>query len=151
MPVSIHDNRLISYEVQCEARTIVLRTEYRAKNEPTEFTNVIFSDVQGYHFENDAFGNIIFGIENVSMEHFLTEYGAEISESCRMAGSPGPWAASLDSATQHLKELGIQAFILSSSYGLDGWVLAREISVVSAQPPGFADDPRGSRKRDLKR
>ncbi len=57
MAVSVHDNLLISYEVQCEARTIILRTEYRVENEPTEFTNVIFKDVQGYHFENDAFGN----------------------------------------------------------------------------------------------
>jgi hypothetical protein len=35
MAVSVHDNLLISYEVQCEARTIILRTEYRVKNEPT--------------------------------------------------------------------------------------------------------------------
>jgi hypothetical protein len=96
MAVSVHDNLLISYEVQCEARTIILRTGYRVKNEPTEFTNVIFKDVQGYHFRNDAFGNIIFGLEPVPVEEFLAEYGPEISESNRVAGSPGPWAASLE-------------------------------------------------------
>ena len=139
MAVSVHDNLLISYEVQCEARIIILRTEYRVKNEPTEFTNVIFKDVQGYHFENDAFGNIIFGFETVPVEKFLAEYGPEISESYRAAGSPGPWAASLGTAAGHLRERGTQAFILSSSYGLDGWVLAREMSIVPAQPPVQAD------------
>jgi hypothetical protein len=139
MAVSVHDNVLISYEVQCEARTIILRTEYRVKNEPTEFTNVIFNDVQGYHFRNDAFGNIIFGLEPVPVEEFLAEYGPEISESNRVAGSPGPWAASLDTASGHLRERGIQAFILSSSLGLDGWVLAREMSIVPAQPPVQAE------------
>jgi hypothetical protein len=99
MAVSVHDNQLISYEVQCEARTIILRTEYRVKNEPTEFTNVIFKDVQGYHFENDAFGNIIFGFKTVPVEEFLAEYGPKISESYRAAGSPGPWAASLGTAS----------------------------------------------------
>jgi hypothetical protein len=133
MALSIHDNLLVSYEVQCEARTIMLRTEYRAKNEPTEFINVIFKCVEGYHFENDAFGNIIFGLETVSVEQLLSEYGAEISESYHMAGSPGPWAANLGTATGHLRERGMQGFILSSSYGLSGWVLAREISIVSAQ------------------
>ena len=139
MAVSVHDNLLISYEVQCEARTIILRTEYRVENEPTDFTNVIFKDVQGYHFENDAFGNIIFGFKTVPVEEFLAEYGPKISESYRTAGSPGPWAASLGTAPEYLRERGIQAFILSSSYGLDGWVLAREMSVVPAQPPVQAD------------
>jgi hypothetical protein len=89
MTPSIHDNLLISYEVHCEKRTITLRTEYRVKGKPTEFTNVVFEGVQGYHFENDAFGNIILGLAAAPLERFLTEYGAQISESYRMAGSPG--------------------------------------------------------------
>jgi hypothetical protein len=132
MVPSVHDNELISYEVQCEARTIIVRTEFRVKDKPREFTNVIFSGVQGYHFENDAFGNIIFGFETVPVEQFLTEYASEISESYRMAGAPGPWAANLETASAYLRELGIQGFILSSSCGLDGWVLAQEMSVVPA-------------------
>lgn len=133
MPPSIHDNLLVSYEVQCEARTITLRTEYREANRPTEFTNVIFQGVQGYRFENDAFGNIIFGVETVTVEYLLTEFGAEISESYRMAGSPGPWAADLSSASEYLRERGIKGFMLSSSCGLSGWVLAREVAIVNAE------------------
>ena len=133
MALSIHDNLLISYEVQCEARTIILRTEYRVKNQPTEFTNVIFKGVQGYHFGNDAFGNIIFGVETVPVEQLLTEYAAEISESYRMAGSPGHWAANLGTAPGYLKERGIQGFLLSSAYGLDGWILATDMSISPAQ------------------
>jgi hypothetical protein len=129
MTLSIHDNRLISYEVQCEARTITLRTEYRAKSAPSEFISVIFKGVQGYRFENDSFGNIIFGLETIPAEQFLTEYGIEISESYRMAGSPGPWAANLGTALRYLRKQGVQGFILSSSYGLSGWVLAQEISI----------------------
>lgn len=87
---SIHDNLLSSYEVQCEARTIVLRTEYRAPKQPRKFTNIIFKEVQGYRFENDAFGNMIFDVETVSAERILEEYGAEIEESYRNGGSPGP-------------------------------------------------------------
>jgi len=113
MTVSIHDNQLVSYEVHCEKRTITLRTEFR-ENKPTEFTNVAFEGVQGYHFENDAFGNIIFDVTNIPAEQFLKEYGAEISELYRMSGSPGPWAANLASAPEYLREHGIKAFILSS-------------------------------------
>jgi hypothetical protein len=132
MALSIHDNVLVSYEVQCDARTILLRTEHRVKNEPTKFVNVLFMGVQGYRFENDAFGNIIFDVETVAIDRFLTEHGAEISESYGMAGSPGPWAVNLETASGHLRKQAIQGFILSASYGLSGWVLAREVSILPA-------------------
>jgi len=134
MTVSIHDNQLVSYEVHCAKRTITLRTEHRVENKPTEFTNVVFEGVQGYHFENDAFGNIILGLVAAPLEWLLTEYGTQISESYRMAGSPGTWAANLTAAPEYLRGHGIKGFILSSSYGLSGWVLAKEISITSTQP-----------------
>lgn len=133
MSLSIHDNLLVSYEVHCEQRIITLRTEYRVENKPTEFTNVFFEGVQGYHFENDAFGNIIFDVTDVPTEQFLKEYGAEISELYRMAGSPGPWVADIVSAPEYLLEHGIKAFILSSSLGLSGWILAKEMSIFQAE------------------
>jgi len=139
MALSIHDNLLVSYEVRCEARTILLRTEYRVKNEPTVFVNVLFKGVEGYRFENDAFGNIISNVHTVAIDEFLKEHGAEISESYRMAGSPGPWAGNLETASGRLLERGIQGFILYSSYGLSGWVLAREISIFAIQQ-GVASD-----------
>ncbi len=141
MTPSIHDNLLVSYEVCCEERIITLRTEYREKNKPTEFTNVVLSGVQGYRFENDAFGNIIFGLESVPLEWFLTEYGAEISELHRMVGSPGPWAKNLASAPEYLRDKGIKAFVLSSSLGLSGWVLAKEISICPVEQDAPADSP----------
>jgi hypothetical protein len=139
MTRSVHDNLLVSYEVQCEARTITLRTECRLLGKPTEFTNVIFDGVQGYSFQHDAFGNVIFGLETAPVEYLLTEFGAEIAESYRIGGSPGSWAANLDSAPKYLNERGIKGFILSSSCGLSGWILAREISVVGAEAGDQAD------------
>jgi hypothetical protein len=129
MPPSVHDNKLVSYEVQCEARTITIRTERRERDAPTQFANIILTGVQAYHLQNDAFGNIIFDLEGVPVDQFLRDYGAEISESFRRTGAPGPWAANPSDAAKYLREQDAQAFILSSSYGLDGWILAREIIV----------------------
>jgi hypothetical protein len=133
MARSVHDNLLISYEVQCEARTITLRTEYRQSDKLTEFTNIIFGGVQGYSFRNDAFGNVILELEPVSVDALLTQFGDEMSESYRMGGSPGPWAANLSLAPEYLREHKINGFILSSSYGLSGWVLASEMRVLNAE------------------
>ena len=134
MALSVHDNYLISYEVQCEKRTILLRTEYREQDKLTEFTNVYFEEVQAYHFENDAFGNIILDVNEVALEGFLKDYGAEILELCRMTGRP-TWAADLASAPGYLREQGIRAFLLSPTLGLNGWILAREMSIFPANAP----------------
>jgi len=133
MTRSIHDNLLVSYEVQCEARTITLRTECRVPGKPTEFINVILDGVEGYSFQNDAFGNIILSLDAVPLEYLLKEFGAEIRESYRVGGSPGPWAANLESASEYLRDRGVKGFILSSSYGLSGWILAKEMSVLNAE------------------
>jgi hypothetical protein len=136
MTPSIHDNLLISYEVRCEERIITLRTEFRPKQ---EFVDVIFKGVQGYRFENDAFGNIIFDVETIGVDQLLKEHGEEISESYSMGGAYGPWASNLETAPARLLEQGTQGFILSSSIGLSGWILAREISVVAVQRVASTD------------
>ncbi|HLX85301.1 MAG TPA: hypothetical protein VKR59_15480 [Terriglobales bacterium] len=125
---SVHDNLLVSYEVHCEKRTITLRTEHRAEKKATEFTNVLFEGVHGYHFENDAFGNIIFDVADVSADEFLKENGGGISELRRMTGQPA-WAEDLRAAPQYMSEHGITAFVLSSSLGLSGWILAKKMSI----------------------
>lgn len=56
MAMCIHDNLLIPCEVDCEARTIILHTEYRLEDEPREFTDVVFKGVEGYRFQNRARG-----------------------------------------------------------------------------------------------
>jgi hypothetical protein len=75
---SVHDNYLVSYEVLSEQRKIVLRTEYRDGREVPEVTSVIFTGVEGYHFELDCFGNILFGVERVPVERILEERADEV-------------------------------------------------------------------------
>jgi hypothetical protein len=129
---SLHDDFLVSYEVDCEAHRIKLRAKRNARveaNKGLPDRAIVFEGVEGYHFENDASGNIIFSLECVSIEQLLAAYGSQIAGSYRQAGAPGPWAADLASAAQSLNAKGVQAFELSSSCGLSGWILAREFLV----------------------
>jgi hypothetical protein len=123
---SLHDNYLVAYEVRCEAREIKL---YARRTADGRGRAVVFSDVEAYDFQNDAFGNIISSLEEVSAERLIAEFSSQIAESYRLAGAPGPWAADLASAPQVLAAKGVCGFILSSSYGFSGWVLAKEASV----------------------
>ena len=127
---SFHDDYVIGYEVDCEARQIKLHVRPAASlAEQAGLSTLIFTGVAGYHFENDAFGNIIFDLQAVTTTEFVSQYGSELAESFRMSGALDTWARDLDAAPRVLSEQGIQAFVLRSSYGLSGWVLAREAFV----------------------
>ncbi|WP_092514081.1 hypothetical protein [Afipia sp. GAS231] len=128
---SLHDNFLVSYEVNCEARQIKLRATRDPRipgNELQRDRTIVFNGVEGYQFENDAFGNIIFSLQRIPVGQLIVERGGQIAESYRMTGAPA-WAADLGSAAQALAVMGMQAFDLNASYGLSGWILAKEVLV----------------------
>jgi hypothetical protein len=125
---SLHDHLLISYEVNCERRQIELRSRRQCPQCEAEEIAVLFEGVEAYQLENDAFGNIIFSLQAVPLELLLREQCRKIAESYRTAGAPGRWAADLSSAGQALARNGIKGYVLSSSYGLSGWVLAKRVS-----------------------
>jgi hypothetical protein len=130
---SLHDDFLVSYEVNCETHQIKLCAKRDPRvptgNEARTNHTIVFNGVEGYQFKNDNFVNIIFSLEAISVAQLLATYGSGIAESDRIAGAPGSWAADLASAPQVLTAMGIQGFILSSSYGLSGWILAKEALV----------------------
>ena len=132
---SLHDYFLISYEVHSEARQITLRARLDTRPcpppDPASDCVIAFEGVEGYHFRDDAFGNIIFSLTEISIDKVLLDYHSEITESYRMSGAPGPWAGDLDSASAVLGAKGIRGFELSSSYGLSGWILAKGAAVKS--------------------
>lgn len=140
---SFHDDYVAGYEVDCDGRQIKLHIRPGVSDaKQARVTTVVFTGVEGYHFENDAFGNIILDLVAVPMTWFISQYRDELAESSRY-GALGAWASDLEAAPRVLTEQGIQTFVLSSSYGLSGWVLAREAFVVprnaavpSASAPG---------------
>src|ERR1700736_1626417 len=99
---SLHDHFLVSYEVNCETRQIKLYAKRDPRIPATTGQKttsvVVFNGVEGYQFENDAFGNIIFSLEAIPVAQLLATYGSRIAESYRMAGAPGSWATDLASA-----------------------------------------------------
>lgn len=126
---SFHDDYVIGYSVDCLSRCIEVKIgspDWKGGGVRT----LVFGDVERYHFENDAFGNIIASLEEVAVEHFLAEYREEIQRSFRMSGALGEWVNDFSGAPNLLGVRGTRGFILTSSLGLSGWILAKEASVV---------------------
>jgi hypothetical protein len=133
MLASCHDYYLVKYSVDCEMRQVVMRVR-KDWDVPKNFRTIVFDDVEGYRFENDNFGNIIFSLETIPIKEFLNDYASELDESFRMSGAPRFWPEVLASEGRVLSEKGIKPFILASSYGLSGWILAKHPSVFEVEP-----------------
>lgn len=131
MALSVHDNHLVSYEVLSAQHKIVLRTEYRDGGELPDVTAVIFTGVEGYHFELDCFENILFDVERVPVARILEERAEEISAAARYV--TWPWVQDLAQAHEWLESKGIVGFLVDSSVGLCGWVLAQD-AVLATEP-----------------
>src|SRR5689334_14809079 len=74
---SFHDANLVAYEVDCEARRI--RLIIRPEGEKTP-QSVTFRGVQGYHFQHDAFSNIIYALQEVAVDAILADHAGQIAE-----------------------------------------------------------------------
>ena len=91
---SVHDNRLTSYEVDCDNRTVTLHTKAREGNGEAEATTIEFRGVEGYEFRHDAFGNTTGDVVEFSITRMLAEYGSAMAGAFRSSGALGSWALS---------------------------------------------------------
>jgi hypothetical protein len=125
--ISVHDNLILSYTVECEQRRITLHTAF-FDNEPNEYTDVTFSGVVAYHFEGDTFGTILFDISEVPPLTVYEDY-EEVFVRRRNYGWPVLQYGAKEELLDKFNPEGIKAYRISSSYGMDGFVLAREIRI----------------------
>jgi hypothetical protein len=123
--ISVHDNVLVSYEVNCERRTICLHTQFRDRGPPFELTDVIFTGVVAYQFEHDStIGTILFDVEDVDAIQVWRDNAASFRAGIPY-GWPGEWANAEESAQLFFRENSIVGYVVAASCGLRGWILAK--------------------------
>lgn len=137
---SVHDNFLLSYQVDAENKTICLRTKYldgereeRTREERTreELTDVVFSGVAAYHFEADNLMTILFDVEESTLEATYRKHRS-LFERLKNYGWPNTECANAEQLLETMRESGVRAYEISSSLGLEGFVWAREMEIRSA-------------------
>jgi hypothetical protein len=124
--ISIHDNYVLSYTIDCEKQSITFRTVFH-DNEPHEYTEIIFTKVAGYHFEGDNFQTILFDIYQSSPEEIYASH-SELFERRKDYAWPFDYNTKQD-LMEKLDKKSVKGFLISSSYGMDGFVLAAEMQI----------------------
>ena len=68
--MKMHDNEIISYEINLKEQTINIKTQ--APNEKEEY--IFFTDVFAYYFENQLLGSVILDLFEEPLEKFVFLY-----------------------------------------------------------------------------
>lgn len=120
--LSIHDNEILSYEVDLQNSKIKLHTI----GGHNDSVNIIieFTDVLAHMFETQLQGSIIFDISTLEISRFL-KHNKELLEKQKNYGWPMVYE-SLDEFLEHLQHEKYNFYVISASYGLNGWVVAKD-------------------------
>lgn len=124
---SLHDSLIVGHSVDGEARTLVLRTKpHRGGGESFD---VRFAGVVAYHLEGDCFQNILSEILEVPAETIIRD--AEVLARHRECGWPPGWKPARESFAEFVAREGARFFQITCSYGMGGWIAAREMEIAS--------------------
>lgn len=124
---SWHDYHLTAYAVDGVARRVTFDVSwpYEAETDVRR-ARLVFSGVEGYFFEHDLGENILYSIQEESLEEFLRE-NAEWFDAEKNWGWPLFWKGGVEGVRRHLSEAHAKLFDISTSYGLSGWILAQSV------------------------
>ena len=117
----LHDNRVLRYSADCEAHTLHIDTQ----TETGEKVSVRFTGLLAHWFENVIQDNILFGMDEITVDGFFQQYedllGGTISYGF-------PACCSIEELRERMDREHIRVFVIDSSLGLCGLVLAQEVT-----------------------
>lgn len=122
----VHDNIIQSYLADYETDTLTIKT-LRCTDKIKEKTNVIFAGYLAHTFDTAMKDSIIFDIQEYPLNSFLREELNLISKQ-KCFGWPVLYETE-NELVEFFQTHGYKVFEISSSYGLCGWVFAKQMIV----------------------
>ena len=119
---NLHDNRVLRYCADFEAHTLHMDTQ----TEAGEIVSVHFTGLLAHWFENVIQDNILFDLEEITLDGFFQQYKDLLDETIRFGF---PACCSKKELRERMDREHIRAFVIGSSLGLSGFVLAQEVEL----------------------
>lgn len=122
---SIHDNEIISYTVDLQKKKITFQTLGGKDNEVSVI--IEFIDVLAHLFESQLQGSILLDISQFEIGSFVKD-NKELLEKQKDSAWPMYYEKREDLLEYILHE-NYNYYVISASYGLNGWVIAKEYNI----------------------
>lgn len=120
---NVHDYQLDNYMIDFEKQKIIMDISLEESNK-----RIIFSDFFCYHFSEEKPYSILSDLELIPIDNFFSENKEMLEREKRYA-----WPIMYDTheeLVEKILEADVQYYWVNSSYGLNGWVLAKNVSVI---------------------
>ena len=133
--ISVHDNIIREYQVDFINSVLTIKTEFcdgvdtESENEKTD---IVFTEYLTHVFYNETKYSIIFDVYELPSSDFIKEE-QEVLEKRKHSGwpifykTPDNFAEELSA---YLKNDEYKTFCISSSLGLNGWVIAKKMDFI---------------------
>lgn len=118
----VHDNFILSYAVDFQEHTLKLKTQ----NANGNTILITFDGLLAHHFEHVSQDNILFGIDEISVEDFFANYQGLLGKTLCYGF---PCCCSLDELHTRMHTEHLRVFVIDSSLGLNGFVLCKSIQI----------------------
>ena len=119
---NLHDNRVLRYCTDFEAHTLHMDT----RTEAGENVSVHFTGLLAHWFENVIQDNILFGMDEITADVFFKQYKEMLD---RTVSYGFPACCSIEELRERMDREHIRVFVVDSSLGLCGFVLAQEVEL----------------------
>ncbi|HDX9689485.1 TPA: hypothetical protein ROY10_005122 [Bacillus thuringiensis] len=124
--ISVHDNTIISYQVNLEKKEIRIHTLTELGNN----VYIVFSDVLAHRFNTQISYSIIFNIDEDPLSDFFKK-NKKLLEQEKSYGWPTDYEDIKELEETLVKENYIY-YNICASYGLSGWVLAKKLEILDS-------------------
>ncbi|PED10370.1 hypothetical protein CON01_32730 [Bacillus thuringiensis] len=124
--ISVHDNTIISYQVNLEKKEIRIHT----LTELGKNVYIVFSDVLAHRFNTQISYSIIFNIDEDPLSDFFKK-----SKKLLEQQKPYGWPTNYEDIKELEETLVKENYIyynICASYGLSGWVLAKKLEILDS-------------------
>ncbi len=119
---NLHDNRVLRCCADFEAHTLHMDT----RTEAGEKVSVRFTGLLAHWFENVVQDNILFGMDEITVDGFFEQYKDLLG---RTISYGFPACCSIEELRKRMEREHIRVFVIDSSLGLCGFVLAKEVEL----------------------
>lgn len=119
---NLHDNKVLNYCVDFRLQTLHMDTQ----TETGKTVSIHFSGLMAHWFENVIQDNILFDMDEIAEERFFQQYKNLLDKSIQYGF---PACCSIEELREKMAQEKIRVFVISSSLGLCGFVLAQEVEI----------------------
>ncbi|MGX7149048.1 hypothetical protein [Enterococcus ureasiticus] len=123
---SLHDYEILNYNINFKNSLLTMDVTNEDSNKRIEFVGAI-----AHQFSDEIPYSIILDLDELDMKHFFSS-NKDLLEEKKNSGWP-LICSSVEELEKMLQESDIRYYVLYSSYGMTGWVLAERVEIIDVK------------------